>query len=75
MMRLFTLSRWPRSLPVFWMAMEVSVMLASFQLLGQTHEKEPSMQDPTFYRTIHIDGLSIFCAMCHARPYNFAAVV
>jgi pimeloyl-ACP methyl ester carboxylesterase len=42
------------------MAMVVSVMLASFQLLAQTHEKEPSMQDPTFYRTIHIDGLSIF---------------
>jgi pimeloyl-ACP methyl ester carboxylesterase len=40
--------------------MVVSVMLASFQLLAQTHEKEPSMQDPTFYRTIHIDGLSIF---------------
>jgi pimeloyl-ACP methyl ester carboxylesterase len=42
------------------MAMVVSVMLASFQLLAQTREKEPSMPDPTFYRTIHIDGLSIF---------------
>ena len=35
MMHLFTLSRWPRSLPVFWMAMVISVMLASFQLLAQ----------------------------------------
>jgi pimeloyl-ACP methyl ester carboxylesterase len=42
------------------MAMVVSVMLASFQLLAQTREKEPSMPAPTFYRTIHIDGLSIF---------------
>jgi pimeloyl-ACP methyl ester carboxylesterase len=42
------------------MAMVISVMLASFQLPAQTHEKERSMQDSTFYRTIHIDGLSIF---------------
>jgi pimeloyl-ACP methyl ester carboxylesterase len=40
--------------------MVVSVMLASFRLLAQTHEKETSMQHPTFYRTIHIDGLSLF---------------
>jgi pimeloyl-ACP methyl ester carboxylesterase len=43
-----------------WMATVISVMLASFQLSAQTQEKEPSMQDPTFYRTIRIDGLSIF---------------
>src|SRR5271169_492351 len=60
MMRLFTLSRWPRSLQVFCMAMVISVMLASFQLLAQTHGKERSMQHPTFYRTINIDGLSLF---------------
>jgi pimeloyl-ACP methyl ester carboxylesterase len=42
------------------MAMVISLMLASFQLLAQTHGKEPSMQDPTCYRTIQIDGLSIF---------------
>jgi pimeloyl-ACP methyl ester carboxylesterase len=40
--------------------MVVSVTLASFQLLAQTHGKEPSMQHPTFYRTIYVDGLSIF---------------
>jgi len=60
MTRVFTLSRRPRSLQVFWIAMVVSVMLASFQLLAQTHGKERFMQDPTFYRTIQIDGLSIF---------------
>ena len=59
-MRLFTLCCWPRSLQVFWIAMVISVMLASFQLLAQTHGKERSMQDPTCYRTIRIDGLSIF---------------
>jgi pimeloyl-ACP methyl ester carboxylesterase len=42
------------------MAMVISVMLASFQLSAQTHGKEPSMQLSTFYRTIHIDGLSLF---------------
>jgi pimeloyl-ACP methyl ester carboxylesterase len=59
-MPLFTLSRWSQSLPVFRMAMVISVMLASSQLLAQTHGKERSMQDPTCYHTIQIDGLSIF---------------
>src|SRR5207237_3426509 len=36
----------------------VSVMLASFQLLAEG--KERPMEHPTFYRTIKIDGLSIF---------------
>src|ERR1700722_13544234 len=60
MMRLFRLSRWSGSLRVPWMAMVISVMLALFQLLSQTHGKEHSMQDPIFYRTIQVDGLSIF---------------
>src|ERR1700733_9887879 len=59
-MLLFTLSRWSRSLPVFCMAMVISLVLASFQSLAQTHDKEHSMQYPIFYRTINIDGLSIF---------------
>ena len=36
----------------------VAVMLASLQLLAQG--KEPTMEHPTFYRTIQVDGLSIF---------------
>jgi pimeloyl-ACP methyl ester carboxylesterase len=40
--------------------MLISLMLASSTLLGQTHGKERSMQYPIFYRTIHINGLSIF---------------
>ena len=39
-------------------ALMVSVVLASLQLLGQG--KEPPMEYPTFYRTTQIDGLSIF---------------
>jgi pimeloyl-ACP methyl ester carboxylesterase len=42
------------------MALAVSVMLASFQLLAQAEGKEHPMEHPTFYRTIEIDGLSIF---------------
>jgi hypothetical protein len=43
--------------PVFYLALVVSVMLASFQLLAPAKGKEPSMERPTFYRTIQIDGL------------------
>jgi hypothetical protein len=39
-------------------ALVVSAMLASFQSLAQG--KERPMEHPTFYRTIQIDGLSIF---------------
>jgi hypothetical protein len=39
----------------------VSVMFMSlFQLLVQAQGKEPPTEHPTFYRTIQIDGLSIF---------------
>jgi len=38
----------------------VSVMIASFQLLAQGQGKERPVEHPTLYRTIQIDGLSIF---------------
>jgi pimeloyl-ACP methyl ester carboxylesterase len=41
-------------------AIVVFVMLASFQLAAQTQEKEHPMEHPTFYRTMQIEGLSIF---------------
>ena len=47
-----------RCLQVSCMALVVSMMLASFQLLAQG--KEDPMEHPTFYRTIQVDGLSIF---------------
>ena len=38
----------------------VFAMIASFQLLAQNQGKDDHMKYPTLYRTIHIDGLSIF---------------
>src|SRR5437588_12990161 len=42
------------------MALVVSMMLASFQLLAQVQGKERPVEHPTLYRTTQIDGLSIF---------------
>jgi hypothetical protein len=58
-MRPLTSSFWIRW-QISRIALMLSVVLASFQLLAQSHEKERSMEHPTFYRTIQIDGLSIF---------------
>src|SRR6059058_5054307 len=52
-------------------ALMVSVMLASFQLLAQ--EKECHLQYPTLSRTIQIDGLSIFCR--EAGPKDAATLL
>jgi pimeloyl-ACP methyl ester carboxylesterase len=38
----------------------VSVILASSQLMAESHGKERPVEHPTLYRTIQIDGLSIF---------------
>ena len=38
----------------------ICLMLASFPVLAQAQGKERFMEHPTFYRTIQIDGLSIF---------------
>src|ERR1700720_1511465 len=54
----FSSPRQTQCLPISRTALMVSVMLASFQLLAQG--KEPPMEPPIFYRTIQIDGLSIF---------------
>ena len=59
-MRLSKSPRCTRSLQVSRMALMVSVMLASFQFWVQAQGKELRMEHPTFYRTIQIDGLSIF---------------
>jgi pimeloyl-ACP methyl ester carboxylesterase len=59
-MRLFTLTGWNRRLHFSCVALVISAMLASSQLLAQVHEKERSMRYPTFYRTLQIEGLSIF---------------
>jgi pimeloyl-ACP methyl ester carboxylesterase len=59
MMRHFSLPRSTR-LQFSGMAWVVCVMLPSFQLLAHAQGKERSVEHPTFYRTIQIDGLSIF---------------
>src|SRR5215831_11000012 len=59
-MRLFRLPRGTQCFQVSCMALVVTVMLASFQLLAHAQGKERPMEHPTFYRTTQIDGLSIF---------------
>ena len=58
-MRLFSSPYWTRCVQVSCMAL-VSAMLASFQLLAQGQGKERPVEHPTLYRTIQVDGLSIF---------------
>src|SRR5213082_775784 len=58
MMRLVSSPHLTQCLQISCTVLVVSVMLASFQLLAQ--DKERPMEHPIFYRTIKIDGLSIF---------------
>jgi hypothetical protein len=58
--RLFSSPRWTRCFEVSPVALVVSAMLASFQLLAQAQGKERPVEHPTFYRATQIDGLSIF---------------
>jgi len=55
------------------MKLVVCVMLVSFQLLAQTNGKEHPMKHPTFYRTIQVDGLSIFYR--EAGPKNAPVIL
>ena len=45
---------------VFRWSLLVSLVLASFQSPAQAQPKERSVENPTSYRTIQVDGLSIF---------------
>src|SRR3984885_2702228 len=47
-----------RGLRFFRTALAAFLTIASFQLFAQG--KEPQMENPTFYRTKQIDGVSIF---------------
>jgi pimeloyl-ACP methyl ester carboxylesterase len=51
-MRLLRSRRWIRRLQVFWMALSLSAV-------AQTG-RDQSMEQPVFYRTVKVDGLSIF---------------
>jgi pimeloyl-ACP methyl ester carboxylesterase len=59
-MHSFYSSRWPRFLQVSRMALVFSMMLAIFQLPAHAQGKERPVKHSTFYRTIQVDGLSIF---------------
>jgi pimeloyl-ACP methyl ester carboxylesterase len=59
-MRPFTHYRWARRFQLSCIAFAVFVMSASLQLLAQSQTKENPMKHPNFYRTLKIDGLSIF---------------
>jgi pimeloyl-ACP methyl ester carboxylesterase len=59
-MRLSNSLRSTECLHVFYIALVISVMLASSQLLARAQGKERTLEHPTFYRAIRIDGLSIF---------------
>jgi pimeloyl-ACP methyl ester carboxylesterase len=59
-MRLLSSPRWSQCVQVARMALVVSVMVASVQLLAQAQGTARPVEHPTFYRTTQIDGLSIF---------------
>ena len=59
-MCLFSSSRWTRLLRACCMSLALSVMLASFPSLAKAQGKERPVEHPIFYRTIQVDGLSIF---------------
>src|SRR5216684_7988069 len=60
MMHLFTSPRWTLCLRVSGVALVVAVTLASVQALAPAQGKERPVEPPTVYRTIQVDGLSIF---------------
>jgi len=56
----FYLSRWPRLSQFSHTVLAVLMMLAIFQLPAPAQGKERPVNNPTLYRTIQVDGLSIF---------------
>ena len=59
-MRDFYFARWPRFLKVSRMVLVGSLMIAIIQLPAYAQGKEAPLKHSTVYRTIQIDGLSIF---------------
>lgn len=49
-----------RTIQVSRLVFVVLILLASYQTPAQTQGKERTVQHPVFYRTIQVDGLSIF---------------
>jgi pimeloyl-ACP methyl ester carboxylesterase len=59
-MRHFRSPRWNRRLQVSCMSLAVSALLTLFPVLVHAQGKERPVEHSTFYRTIQVDGLSIF---------------
>jgi len=53
-------SRWPRLFEVSRVVLVASLMFVIFQLPAHAQGKERPVKPPTLYRTIQVDGLSIF---------------
>jgi hypothetical protein len=53
-------SRWPRFLQLSRVVLAVSTVLAIFQAPAHAQGKERAVKHTTLYRTIQVDGLSIF---------------
>jgi len=59
-MRHFSSRHATGSAQISWMGLGVFLMVASFAQMARAQGKENSMQYPTVYRTIQVDGISIF---------------
>ena len=59
-MQPFYSPRWSRLSLVYRVELVLSMMLTIVQLQAHAQGKERSVNHPTFYRTIQVDGLSIF---------------
>jgi pimeloyl-ACP methyl ester carboxylesterase len=66
-------SRSTRSLHTLRIALFVAGLLAPFSLLGQNQRKEYVVGHPTLYRTIQVDGFSIFYR--EAGPKNAPTIL
>ena len=62
-----------RGNPIVHLVLLASLALAPLRLSAQTKQKESAVQNPTFYRTIKIDGVSIFYR--EAGPKNAPVIL
>src|SRR6202043_2563922 len=59
-MRPFYFARWKRFLKVSRMVLAIALVLSIFQLPARAQGKEELLKHSTVYRTIQVDGLSVF---------------
>jgi pimeloyl-ACP methyl ester carboxylesterase len=59
-MGLFNSRHWSEYVEVGRITFAIAVLVVSSRVLGEAHRKEQPVEYPIYYRTIEIDGLSIF---------------